>query len=317
MDKQSKIYVAGHRGMVGSAVIRRLQGTGFNHIIVRSSRELDLTQQIETRAFFQSEKPDCVILAAARVGGIFANQTYRAEFIYTNLQIEANVIHSAWQAGVKRLLFFSSSCVYPRLCPQPMKETDLGSGPLEPTNEPYAMAKLAGMSMCHAYNDQYGVQFISVIPSNLYGPNDNYDPQHSHVMAALIQKFHRAKLAGSPQLTLWGTGAPRRELLFVDDVADAVTFVLQQYTGTETLNVGCGQDWTICEIAELVRRVVGFKGVINFDTSKPDGMPRKLLDTTRLQGLGWKAQTSLEEGLRKTYNCYLQTDAAGESGFFN
>lgn len=310
MDKQDKIYVAGHRGMVGSAVVRCLRKKGFENLVFRTSIELDLTRQSDVEQFFLHEKPDYVFLAAAHVGGIVANQTYRAEFIYANLQIQNNVIHSAWKVGVKKLLFFSSSCVYPRLCPQPMKEEYLWTGPLEPTNEPYATAKLAGMSMCQAYNDQYGTNFLSVIPTNLYGPNDNYDPQQSHVMAALIQKFQIAKINGYKEVTLWGTGSPRRELMFVDDAADASLFLMQNYEGSKPVNIGVGEDRTIRDLAELVKQVVGYVGGIVFDISKPDGVPRKLLDVSCLQDMGWKAQTDLEEGINKAYDWYLQSLSA-------
>jgi GDP-L-fucose synthase len=310
MEKNSKIYVAGHRGMVGSAVVRCLRGKGFENLVFRTSAELDLTRQSGVEHFFLHEKPDYVFLAAAHVGGIVANQTYRAEFIYANLQIQNNVIHSAWKVGVKKLLFFSSSCVYPRLCPQPMKEEYLWTGPLEPTNEPYATAKLAGMSMCQAYNDQYGTNFLSVIPTNLYGPNDNYDPQQSHVMAALIQKFQIAKINGYKEVTLWGTGSPRRELMFVDDAADASLFLMQNYEGSKPVNIGVGEDRTIRDLAELVKQVVGYEGGIAFDISKPDGVPRKLLDVSCLQDMGWKAQTDLEEGINKAYDWYLQSLSA-------
>jgi len=256
---------------------------------------------------FLDEKPDYVFLAAARVGGILANKTYRAEFIHTNLQIQNNIIHHAWETGVKKLLFFSSSCVYPRLCPQPMKEEYLWTGPLEPTNEPYGVAKLAGMSMCHAYNDQYGTNFISVIPTNLYGINDNYDPQQSHVMAALIQKFHAAKLDNAPQVTLWGTGSPRRELMFVDDAADAAVFLMQHYAGNEPVNIGLGTDQTIRELAHLVKGIAGYQGEIVFDTNKPDGAPQKLLDSSRLSAMGWRPQRVLEEGVAKAYGWYLES----------
>jgi GDP-L-fucose synthase len=271
---------------------------------------LDLIRQSDVEQFFLHEKPDYVFLAAAHVGGIVANQTYRAEFIYANLQIQNNVIHSAWKVGVKKLLFFSSSCVYPRLCPQPMKEEYLWTGPLEPTNEPYATAKLAGMSMCQAYNDQYGTNFLSAIPTNLYGPNDNYDPQQSHVMAALIQKFQIAKINGYKEVTLWGTGSPRRELMFVDDAADASLFLMQNYEGSKPVNIGLGEDRTIRDLAELVKQVVGYEGGIVFDISKPDGVPRKLLDVSCLQDMGWKAQTDLEEGINKAYDWYLQSLSA-------
>jgi GDP-L-fucose synthase len=310
MEKNSKIYVAGHRGMVGSAVVRCLRKKGFENLVFRTSIELDLTRQSDVEQFFLHEKPDYVFLAAAHVGGIVANQTYRAEFIYANLQIQNNVIHSAWKVGVKKLLFFSSSCVYPRSCPQPMKEEYLWTGPLEPTNEPYATAKLAGMSMCQAYNDQYGTNFLSAIPTNLYGPNDNYDPQQSHVMAALIQKLQIAKINGYKEVTLWGTGSPRRELMFVDDAADASLFLMQNYEGSKPVNIGLGEDRTIRDLAELVKQVVGYEGGIVFDISKPDGVPRKLLDVSCLQDMGWKAQTDLEEGINKAYDWYLQSLSA-------
>jgi GDP-L-fucose synthase len=310
MDLRSRIYVAGHQGMVGSAVVRRLLEAGFRNLILRTSKELDLTRQAEVEKFFLNETPEYVFLAAARVGGIMANKTYRAEFIYSNLQIQNNVIHNAYQTGVKKLLFFSSSCVYPRMCPQPMKEEYLWSGALEPTNEPYAVAKLAGMSMCRAYNNQYGTHFIFAIPTNLYGPNDNYDPLNSHVMAGLIQKFHGAKIDHDKEVTLWGTGSPKRELMFVDDAADAGLFLMQHYDGDEPLNVGMGEDRTICELASLVKQVVGYEGEIVFDSTKPDGAPRKLVDGSRLHALGWRAQSTLEDGITKAYESYLQSLAA-------
>jgi len=307
MDKNSKIYVAGHKGMVGSSVIRCLRENGFRNLVFRTSKELDLTRQMDVGEFFRDERPEYVFLAAARVGGIMANAAYRAEFIYTNLQIQNNVIHTAWRVGVKKLLFFSSSCAYPCLSPQPMKEEYLWTGPAEPTNEPYAVAKLAGMSMCQAYNDQYGANFISVIPTNLYGPNDNYDPEQSHVMAALIQKFHTAKMDGKKQVTLWGRGSPRRELMCVDDAADASLFLMQNYNSNEPVNIGVGEDLTIRELAERVKQVVGFEGEIAFDTSRPDGALQKLLDISRLREMGWKAQTPLIEGVAKAYEWYLQS----------
>ncbi|MBE3087305.1 MAG: GDP-L-fucose synthase [Bacteroidetes bacterium] len=305
MDKNDKIFVCGHRGMVGSSILRGLQKKGFNNLILRTSKELDLTIQADVDLFFQIEKPEYVFLAAARVGGILANNTYRAEFIYTNLQIQNNVIHSAWKYGVKKLLFLSSSCVYPRSCPQPMKEEYLWTGYLEPTNEPYAVAKLAGMSMCRAYHDQYGAQFFSIIPTNLYGPNDNYDPQQSHVMAALILKFHLAKVNGDKQVVLWGTGQPKRELMFVDDAADAAILLIQHYNGVEPLNVGVGEDMSIAELAEMVKKVVGYKREIAFDSSKPDGIPRKLLDISRLKSFGWNPSIFLEQGISDSYADYL------------
>jgi GDP-L-fucose synthase len=304
-DQHSKIFVAGHRGMVGSAMVRCLRAAGFDNFALRTKTELDLTRQTDVENFFRTERPDFVFVAAARVGGIFANNTYRAEFSYTNLAIQTNVIHAAWQAGVKGLLFFSSSCVYPRACTQPMKEEHLFSGPPEPTNEPYAIAKLAGMSMCRAYRDQYGANFLAVIPTNLYGPNDNYDPQQSHLMAALIRKFHEAKVAGHNQVMLWGSGTPRRELMFVDDAVDAALFLLKHYTGNDPVNVGVGSDLTIREIADVVMRVVGFRGEIAYDSTKPDGAMRKLLDISKLNSLGWKAKTSLEAGATIAYADFL------------
>jgi GDP-L-fucose synthase len=307
-----KIYVAGHAGMVGSAMVRTLKKHGYENIVARSSRELDLTRQQHVEDFLLAERPDCVILAAARVGGILANATYRAEFIQANLQIQTNVIDGAWKAGVRQLLFFSSSCVYPRACPQPMKEDHLWTGPLEPTNEPYAVAKLAGMSMCRAYNDQYGTRYVSVVPTNLYGPDDNYDPAQSHVMAALIRNFHAAKLASSPSVTLWGTGQPRRELMYVDDAAEAALTILDTYPGNDFLNVGTGHDHTIHELAKLVSAVVGYRGAIEFDTTKPDGAPRKTLDTSRMTALGWRPAVSLEQGIALAYEWYLRSPAPGD-----
>lgn len=310
-DTSTKIYIAGHSGMVGSAMVRVLRKHGYENIVARTSRELDLTRQQDVEDFLLGERPDCVVLAAARVGGILANATYRAEFIQTNLQIQTNVIHSSWKAGVSQLLFFSSSCVYPRVCPQPMKEEHLWTGPLEPTNEPYAVAKLAGMSMCRAYNDQYGTRFLSVVPTNLYGPHDNYDPAHSHVMAALIRTFHAAKMAHSPSVTLWGTGQPRRELMYVDDAAEAALMILDGYPGNDFVNVGVGQDHTIRELAELVKTVVGYDGEVDFDATKPDGVPRKALDSSRMCELGWKPEVGLEEGIARAYQWYLQSAAHG------
>lgn len=306
LELTSKIFVAGHRGMVGSAVVRRLVAEGFRNLVMRTSKDLDLTRQGETEQFFLSEKPEYVFVAAARVGGIMANNTYRAEFIRSNLCIATNVIHAAWKAETGGLLYFSSSCVYPRLSPQPMKEEFLGTGELEHTNEPYAVAKLAGMSMCRAYNDQYGVNFVSVLPTNLYGPNDNYDPEQSHLMGALIRKFHEAKLRDLPQVTLWGTGSPRREFMYVDDAADAAVFIARNYQGKEPLNIGWGEDLTIREIAMVVKKVIGYDGEVAFDTSKPDGSPRKLMDISRLEKLGWVARTPLERGVAMAYQSYLE-----------
>ena len=310
MDKRGKIYIAGHRGMVGSAVVRCLQMKDFENLIFRSSSELDLTRQADVERFFEAERPEYVFLAAALVGGILANSTYRAEFIYTNLQIQTNVIHTAWKTDVKKLLFFSSSCVYPRMCPQPMKEEYLMTGSLENTNEPYAMAKLSGMSMCRAYNEQYNTKFISVIPTNLYGPNDNYDIEQSHLIAALIQKFHIAKIKNEPQVTLWGTGSPRREIMHVDDAAAASIFLMGNFEGTDPVNIGWGTDLKITEIADIISTVVGYQGEICFDANMPDGTPRKLLNMTKLNDLGWKAKIPLKQGIEKAYQWYLQHAAS-------
>jgi len=305
MDKNDIIFVGGHRGMVGSAILRCLQKAGFNNLILRTSNELDLTIQADVDHFFQTEKPEYVFLAAARVGGILANSIYRAEFIYDNLQIQNNVIHSAWKYEIKKLLFLSSSCVYPRNCPQPMKEEFLWSGHLEPANEPYAVAKLAGMSMCRAYHDQYGSNFISIIPTNLYGHNDNYDPQQSHVMASLIQKAHLAKLNGDKQFIVWGSGKPRRELMYVDDAAEAALLLMQEYSESEPINVGSGKEYSIAELAEKAKSIIGFKGDLVFDSTKPDGAPRKLLDISGIKTLGWKSSTLLDQGISSSYADYL------------
>jgi GDP-L-fucose synthase len=310
MNKAAKIYVAGHSGMVGSAVVRCLNAHGFNNLVLRTSKELDLTRQADVEQHFCETKPEFVFLAAARVGGIMANNTYRAEFIYTNIMIQSNVIHSAWKSGVKKLLFFSSSCVYPRECNQPMKEEYLWSGKLEPTNEPYAVAKLAGMSICRAYNEQYGTHFISAVPTNLYGPFDNYDPEQSHIMAALIDKFQRAKIGNNSTVTLWGTGRPRRELMYVDDAAEAALFLMQNYTGNDPVNIGLGEDYCIQELAGMVREIVGYQGDVLFDTSKPDGVLQKLLDMGNLHSMGWKAQTPLKQGLTMAYDWYLKSPFA-------
>lgn len=295
--------------MVGSAMVRRLRAEGCTNLVLRARSELDLTRQADVEKFFQIERPEVVFMAAARVGGIFANNTYRAEFSCTNLQIQTNVIQTAWQMGVRRLLFFSSSCVYPRQCPQPMKEEHLWTGSLEPTNEPYAVAKLAGMSMCQAYNDQYGTHYLSVVPTNLYGPNDNFDPEQSHLMASLIQKFHLAKINKYSQVVLWGTGSPRRELMYVDDAVDAAVLALQEGDTRGPINIGIGQDQTIREIAEWVKAIVGFEGEIAFDRSKPDGTPKKQLDVSKLNALGWKARTSLENGVALAYDWFLRSNS--------
>ena len=306
MHPNSKIYIAGHKGLVGSSIIRTLLANGYENLIYKASHELDLRRQAEVEAFFNQECPDYVILAAAKVGGIHANNTYRAEFIYDNLAIESNVIHSAYQTGVKKLLFLGSSCIYPKHCPQPMQESHLLTGALEPTNEPYALAKIAGLKMCENYCRQYGVNFISAMPTNLYGINANFDLANSHVLPALMRKFHEAKMSNAPTVTVWGTGTPLREFLYVDDLADALMYLMQNYDQTPFVNVGTGQEVSIKELALTMQSVVGFKGELVFDTSKPDGTPRKLLDVSRLQGLGWEAQTSLQAGIEKTYDWFLE-----------
>jgi len=310
MENRSKIYVAGHRGMVGSAIVRKLQKEGYANLLLRSRQELDLLDQTVVRRFFEAEKPEYVFLAAAKVGGILANDTYRAQFIYENLQIQNNIIHSAWQSGVKKLLFLGSSCIYPKHAPQPMKEEHLLTGPLEPTNEPYAVAKIAGIKMCQAYNDQYGTDYISVMPTNLYGPNDNFDLQTSHVLPALIHKFHKAKKDRLPAVEIWGTGSPKREFLHVDDLADACLFLMKNYSGNNFLNIGVGEDISIKDLALLIKKIVGYQGKLSFDTSKPDGTPRKLLDVGRLHRLGWKATIGLEEGIAQTYRWFLANNPA-------
>jgi len=308
MDKFAKIYVAGHTGLVGSALLRKLRQEGYENIITRTSKELDLRKQDEVLKFFEQEKPEYVFLAAAKVGGILANNTYPAEFIYDNLMIEANIIHSAYLTGVKKLLFLGSSCIYPKYAPQPIKEEYLLDGKLEPTNEPYAIAKIAGIKMCQAYNRQYGKNFISVMPTNLYGPNDNFDLQNSHVLPALIRKFHEAKVNNSPKVVLWGTGTPKREFLHVDDLADACLYLMRTYNDSEIINIGVGQDISIKDLANLVKSIVGYTGEIRWDTSKPDGTPRKILDVSKLKALGWEAKISLEEGIKSTYQWYLENE---------
>ena len=308
MDKDSKIYVAGHRGLVGSAIKRRLESDGYNNLIVRTHMELDLTNQQSVNDFFETEKPDHVFLAAAKVGGIMANSTYPADFIYENLMIEANVIHAAYTCGVKKLLFLGSSCIYPKLAPQPLKEEYLLTGELECTNEAYAIAKIAGIRMCKHYNEQYGVNFMSVMPTNLYGPNDNFDLATSHVLPALIRKFHEAKVNREPEVVVWGTGSPRREFLHVDDMADACVYLMQNFDAAdvgEFVNIGVGEDITIRELAELIGDVVGFEGEIRYDISKPDGTPQKLLYVERMTGLGWKAKVSLRDGIEGVYGWYV------------
>jgi GDP-L-fucose synthase len=306
MDKDAKIYVAGHRGMVGSALVRRLAIGGYSNLVTRSRAELDLLNQAATEAFLQSEKPDFIFMAAAKVGGINANNSLRADFIYENLMVEANLIHGAHQAGVERLCFLGSSCIYPRECPQPIKEEYLLTGPLEPTNEPYAIAKIAGINLCESYNRQYGRRYFSVMPTNLYGPNDNYDLAHSHVLPALIRKAHEAKQRGDGELVAWGSGTPRREFLYVDDLADGCVFLMEQGVGEGIFNVGSGEDVTIRELAETVMAVTGFPGEIVFDASKPDGTLRKLLDVGRMRDLGWQARTTLREGIGLAYQDFLE-----------
>ncbi len=301
MHINDKIYIAGHRGMVGSAILRKLQTAGFANFALADSSALDLRNQLEVSEFFRRKKPDHVFLAAAKVGGIFANDTYRAEFLYDNLMIQANVIESAYRHGVEKLMFLGSSCIYPKLAPQPLKEAALLTGLLEPTNEPYAIAKIAGIKLCDAYRAQYGCNFISVMPTNLYGPNDNYHPQNSHVLPALLRKFHEAKIANAPFVTLWGTGTPRREFLHVDDLADACFYLMQHYNEPAFVNIGTGEDLPIFELALMVQRIVGYHGTIQHDPSKPDGTPRKLLDVSKLTGLGWKAKINLEAGIQAVY----------------
>jgi GDP-L-fucose synthase len=304
MEKTDKIYIAGHTGLVGSALTRNLQAQGYKNLVYRDISEMDLTRQDAVEKFFESEKPDHVFLAAAKVGGIHANNTQPAEFIYINLQIQNNIIHNAYKAGVKKLCFLGSSCIYPRLAPQPLKEDYLLDGKLEPTNEPYAIAKIAGIKMCQSYNRQYGTHYISVMPTNLFGINDNFDLQSSHVLPALIRKFIEAKRSGAPSATVWGTGTPRREFLFVDDMADACIYLMNRYDGNEFVNIGIGKDLTILEAATIIKEEVGFKGALVFDASKPDGTPQKLLDVSKLNSLGWKAKTSFRDGIRGTIEWY-------------
>jgi GDP-L-fucose synthase len=301
LEKSAKIYVAGHRGMVGSAIVRKLESEGFNNIVTRTSKELDLRDQIATETFLRSEKPTYVFLAAAKVGGIIANNTYRADFLYENLQIQNNIIHGSYLIGVKKLMFLGSSCIYPKMAPQPLKEEYLLTGHLEPTNEPYAIAKIAGIKMCEAYRAQYGCNFISVMPTNLYGPNDNYDLQNSHVFPAMIRKFHEAKETGDTTVHLWGTGKPMREFLHADDLADACFYLMQNYDGETLVNIGTGVDVTINELAETIQETINFQGKIHWNTDKPDGTPRKLMDVSKLHGLGWKHSIDLKEGIKMVY----------------
>ncbi len=301
MEKHSKIYVAGHNGMVGSAIVRKLNSEGFTNLILRSSKELDLRNQQATADFFEKEKPEYVFVAAAKVGGIIANNTYRGQFLYENLMIQNNTIHSAYVTGVKKLLFLGSSCIYPKFAEQPIKEEYLLTGTLESTNEPYAIAKIAGLKMCEAYRSQYGCNFISVMPTNLYGPNDNYDLQNSHVLPALLRKMMTAKQNNDAAVEIWGTGKPLREFLHVDDLASACFFIMQNYDGTDWLNIGVGEDISIKGLAELIKDVVGYEGELKFNTDKPDGTPRKLLDVSKLSSLGWKASITLREGIEQVY----------------
>ena len=309
MNKESKIYIAGHRGMVGSAIHRNLLALGYTNIITRTSSELDLRVQEPVNEFFESERPDYVFLAAAKVGGIMANNLYRADFLYENLMIQSNVIHSAYATKVSKLMFLGSSCIYPKLAPQPMKEEYLLTGLLETTNEPYAIAKIAGIKMCDAYRAQYGCNFISVMPTNLYGPNDNYDLQNAHVLPTLIRKFHEAKQNGDPAVTIWGTGTPKREFLHADDLAAACVYLMENYNEEGLVNIGTGEDVTITELAMLIKEIVGYEGALVYDHTKPDGTPRKLMDVSKLTNLGWKYSIELKDGLNRVYNDYLNSQA--------
>ena len=312
MQADSKIYVAGHRGMVGSAIVRELNRQGYTNIITRTHAELDLTRQADVEAFFAAERPEYVFLAAAKVGGIVANQSALADFMYENMMLEMNVIHAAWQNGCRKLEFLGSSCIYPRLAPQPMKENCLLTSELEKTNEAYALAKISGLKYCEFLNRQYGTDYISVMPTNLYGPNDNYHPTHSHVLPALIRRFHEAKLQGLPSVTCWGDGSPLREFLYVDDLANLCVFLMNHYSGNETVNAGTGQELSIAELTRLVDKTVGYGGEILWDTSKPNGTPRKLLDVSKARALGWEARTPLEEGIRLAYDDFLHNPMRAE-----
>ena len=312
MEKNSKIYVAGHRGMVGSAIVRELQRQGYTNLVVRTHAELDLARQADVEAFFAAEKPEYVFHPAGKVGGIIANQTAMADFLYENLMIEMNVINAAWKNGCKKLLFLGSSCIYPRMAPQPIREEALLTSALEKTNEGYALAKISGLKYCEYLNRQYGTDFISVMPTNLYGPNDNYHPEHSHVLPALIRRFHEAKVAGVPSVTCWGDGSPLREFMYVDDLANLCVFLMNNYSGDETVNGGTGKELTIKELTELVAKVVGYKGAILWDTSKPNGTPRKLLDVSKATALGWRYKTELEDGIRLAYEDFLTNPMRAE-----
>ncbi|HEY0054211.1 MAG TPA: GDP-L-fucose synthase [Pedobacter sp.] len=305
MEKNAKIYIAGHRGMVGSAILRKLQNEAYSNILTQGSKELDLRSQVAVAEFFEMEKPDYVFLAAAKVGGIIANNTYRGEFLYDNLMIQNNIIHNSYLQGVKKLMFLGSSCIYPKLAPQPLKEEYLLTGLLEETNEPYAIAKIAGIKMCEAYRAQYGCNFISVMPTNLYGYNDNYHPQNSHVLPALIRKFHEAKVNGSDKVVVWGSGRPFREFLFADDLADACFYLMENYDESELVNIGSGEDISIKDLALLIKKVVGFEGELEFDTSKPDGTPKKLMDVSKLHSTGWRHKVELEDGIKLAYQDFL------------
>lgn len=312
MEKNAKIYVAGHRGLVGSAITRNLQSNGYTNLLLRTRLEVDLTDLRQVLHLFETERPEYVFLAAAKVGGIQANNIYRADFILENLKIQNNVIESAWKTGVKKLMFLGSSCIYPKLAPQPLKEEYLLTGELEQTNEPYAIAKIAGIKTCESFNRQYGTNYISVMPTNLYGPNDNFDLNNSHVLPALIRKFVTAKDTNAPSVTVWGTGSPRREFLYADDMADACVFLMESYTGDQFVNIGTGEDVTIKELAETVKKITGYTGDLVFDSSKPDGTPRKLLDVTRLKSMGWSPQTSLENGIRLAVDWYQENKSKFE-----
>lgn len=312
MEKNAKIYVAGHKGMVGSAIVRQLEAQGYTNIIVRSHKELDLTRQDQVEKFFEEEKPEYVFLAAAKVGGIMGNATAKADFMYDNMILEMNVINAAWKNGCKKLEFLGSSCIYPKFAPQPMKEDCLLTSSLEETNEAYALAKISGLKYCEYLNTQYGTDYISVMPTNLYGPNDNYHPEHSHVLPALIRRFHEAKEAGVKSVTCWGDGSPLREFMYVDDLADLCVFLMNNYSGNETVNAGTGKELTIKELTELVAKVVGYEGEILWDPSKPNGTPRKLLDVSKAAGLGWTYKTELEDGIRLTYKDFLENPMRAE-----